>query len=287
MPHHFFTVDVEEYFQVSAFEGVVPRANWESYESRVSRGVDRILELLDRYNARGTFFVLGWVAERHPEIVRAIARAHHEIASHGWDHRKVTDQDQWEFRESVKHSKQVLEDLCGRQVIGFRAPSFSIVPGREWALDVLVEEGYHYDSSLFPVRRLGYGYARGGRDPYWVSTSSGRLREYPPATLRAFGYNLPAGGGASLRIFPYQLVQAALADSERRGVAATLYVHPWELDAKQPRLNVSLSARLRHYTGLERTAPRLQRLLSEFRFTAIADPVAIPERVEMAVVAGR
>jgi len=166
----------------------------------------------------------------------------------------------------------VLEDISGTAVVGFRAPSFSIVPGCEWALDILVEEGYLYDSSLFPVRRSGYGYASGSRDPHWLTRPSGRLRELPPATLRTLGWNLPAGGGAYLRIFPYRLVRDALADSERRGVAATLYVHPWEMDAEQPRLPVSLSARLRHYTGLHRAGPRLERLFSEFRFTAIREP---------------
>jgi len=226
MPRHYFTVDVEEYFQVSAFEGIVPRAKWETLESRVWRGMETLLELVQRHDAKATFFTLGWIADRHPDLVRAIADAGHEVASHGWDHTRVTQQNEHEFRESIRRSKQVLEDLTGHEVVGFRAPSFSIVPGREWALDILVEEGYRYDSSLFPVRRPGYGYAKGGRDPYWVATRSGRLREYPPATLRAFGYNLPAGGGAYLRIFPYQLVQSALADSERRGVSATLYIHP-------------------------------------------------------------
>ena len=276
MPRHYFTVDVEEYFQVSAFEGVVPRAKWDNLESRVSWGVTRLLDLLERHNARGTFFVLGWVAERHPQIVRAIVDANHEIASHGWDHKRVTDQTPDQFRESVRPSKQLLEDLCGVPVVGFRAPSFSIVQGREWALDILLEEGYLYDSSLFPVRRAGYGYAGGGRDPYWLMRPGGRLRELPPATLRTMGYNLPAGGGAYLRIFPYSLVREALADSERRGVPATLYVHPWELDAAQPRLSVPLGARFRHYTGLHRTGPRLERLLSEFQFTAIQGAAELP-----------
>jgi len=267
---HHFTVDVEEYFQVSAFEPHVPRARWGDFESRVGRGVDHLLDALARHRARGTFFVLGWVADRHPEVVHRIARAGHEIASHGWDHRRVTHQTPEAFRESVRRSKALLEDLTGARVLGFRAPSYSIVPGREWALDVLLDEGYRYDSSLFPVRRRGYGYPRGGRDPHWIERSGGRLLEIPPATLRCAGYNVPAAGGAYFRLLPYGLVRAALADAERRGVPATFYLHPWEVDPEQPRLAVPWKTRLRHYGGLQRVAPRLERLLSEFRFGAIA-----------------
>ena len=276
MAQHYFTVDVEEYFQVSAFEETVSRWQWDKLESRVNRGVTKLLEMLERNDARATFFCLGWIAERHPDMIRTIADAGHEIASHGWDHRRVTELAPSEFRDSVRRSKETLEDLCASPVVGFRAPSFSIVPGREWALDILLEEGYLYDSSLFPVRRSGYGYAKGGRDPHWLTRPGGRLRELPPATLRTLGWNLPAGGGAYLRIFPYSLVHDALADSERRGVPATLYVHPWELDADQPRLNVSMGARFRHYTGLHRTGPRLERLLSEFQFTCIQDAGRVP-----------
>jgi polysaccharide deacetylase family protein (PEP-CTERM system associated) len=278
MTVHHFTVDVEEHFQVSAFENHIPRATWPTLATRVASNVDRLLDLLARHSARGTFFVLGWIAERHPDVVRTIARAGHEVASHGWDHRRVTHQTPEEFRDSVRRTKLALEELTGAAVLGFRAPSFSIVPGREWALDVLVEEGYLYDSSLFPVRRPGYGYAAGGRDPYWLERPAGRLAELPPATLRRFGVNLPAGGGAYFRILPYALVRAALAEFGRRGVPGTFYLHPWEVDPDQPRFPVPLSARVRHYAGLRRTVPRLERLLKEFRFTSIAerfDPAAL------------
>ena len=270
MTVHHFTVDVEEYFQVSALEPYVSRERWDGLESRVRASVERILEALARHDARGTFFVLGWLAERKPEMVRAIAQAGHEVASHGWDHRRVTRQTPEEFRESVRRTKQVLEDLSGSPVLGFRAPSYSIVAGREWALDVLVEEGYRYDSSLFPVRRPGYGYAAAPRDPYWIDRPAGRLAEVPPATLRVLGVNLPAAGGAYFRLLPYGLVRAALRDCERRGVAGTFYVHPWEFDPGQPRFPVSPLTRMRHYGGLGRTTGRLERLLSEFRFTSIA-----------------
>ena len=268
---HRFTVDVEEYFQVSAFESSVKRSRWDSLESRVVPSVSTLLDALAEHGARATFFLLGWVAERHPALVRQIAGAGHEVGSHGWDHRRVTDQTPEEFRESARSTKRMLEDLTGRAVVGFRAPSFSIVRGCEWALDILVEEGYRYDSSLFPVRRLGYGYPDGQRDPYWLKRSGGRLAEIPPATLRVCGVNIPAAGGAYFRLLPYRLVRATLRDHERRRVPATFYIHPWEVDPDQPRLDVPWLARLRHYSGLRRTAERLGRLLSEFRFASIAD----------------
>jgi polysaccharide deacetylase family protein (PEP-CTERM system associated) len=270
MTFHHFTVDVEEHFQVAAFERHVARESWDALESRVATNVARLLELLERHGARGTFFILGWVAERQPAMVQAIARAGHEIASHGWDHRRVTQQTPEEFRVSVRRAKDALEALVGRPVLGFRAPSFSIVAGREWALDILLEEGYRYDSSLFPVRRPGYGYAAGARDPYWLERPAGRLAEVPPATLAVAGQNLPAGGGAYFRLFPFALVRAALRACERRGVPGTFYIHPWETDPAQPRVAVPWTTRVRHYGGLGRTVRRLERLLSEFRFTSIA-----------------
>ncbi|HEX7050790.1 MAG TPA: XrtA system polysaccharide deacetylase [Longimicrobiales bacterium] len=271
---HHFTVDVEEYFQVSAFERWIPRTQWDRLESRVVESTMRVFELLAAHGARATLFILGWVAERHPSLVRELAAAGHEIASHGWDHRRVTQQEPAEFRASVRRSKELLESLAGAPVLGFRAPSFSIVPGREWALDILVEEGYLYDSSLFPVRRPGYGYAGAARDPHWLERPAGRLAEVPPATLRRWGANLPAGGGAYLRLLPYALVRSALGDYERRGVPGTFYIHPWELDPDQPRIDVPLLTRVRHYGGLARTASRVRALLREFRFRPIAETVA-------------
>lgn len=272
---HNFTVDVEEYFHVSALEPYVPRARWDAMETRVVSSVMRLLELLDAHAARATFFVLGIVAERHGGLMRDITAAHHEIASHGWGHRKVTDLTPEEFRQSVRRSKVLLEDLTGTPVHGYRAPSFSIVAGHEWALDVLIEEGYLYDSSLFPVTRPGYGYRKGIQDAHWLERPAGRLAEIPPTTLRKFGVNLPAAGGAYFRLFPYALVRAGLASAERRGVAGTFYIHPWEIDPGQPRVATSAFTRLRHYGGLHRAIPRLKRLLSEFHFTAIAEKLSL------------
>jgi polysaccharide deacetylase family protein (PEP-CTERM system associated) len=267
---HHFTIDVEEYFQVSALEPYVARERWHTLESRVMRGMESLLDLLSLHSVHATCFVLGWIAERHPQLVRNLSECGHEVASHGWDHRRVTEQTPAEFRSSVRQSKDVLEDITGREILGFRAPSFSIVQGREWALDVLAEEGYRYDSSLFPIRRPdGYGYATAHYDAHWLERPSGLLAEFPPATLGVLGARLPAAGGAYFRLLPYQLVHAALDSSTRRGTGATFYIHPWELDPEQPRFQVPLAVRMRHYGGLRRTAPRLQRMLATYSFQTI------------------
>lgn len=271
---HFFTVDVEEFFQVSAFERWIPRDGWNRFERRAARSVRELLDRLDEHQAKGTFFVLGWLAEREPALVREIAERGHEIASHGWDHRRVTEQSPAQFRDSVRASRILLEQLTGRRVFGFRAPSFSIVRGLEWALDILIEEGYAYDSSLFPVQRRGYGYVGGETVPHWIARPAGRLAEYPPATVRWLGRELPAGGGAYFRILPYRFVAGALKRAQAANAPATFYIHPWEIDPGQPRVHTDLLTRLRHYTGLGRTLPRLERLLREFRFTAIAEHLA-------------
>lgn len=270
MQHH-FTVDVEEHFQVSAFEPYVHRDEWSVLESRVERNMEVLLELLADNDARGTFFVLGWLAERKPGLVRGLVSAGHEVASHGWEHRRVGLLTPEAFRESVRRSKAVLENQAQQDVIGYRAPSFSILPGSEWALDILLEEGHEYDSSLFPITRRGYGYANGRRAPHWIDRPSGRLAEIPPTTVRRLGVNLPSAGGAYFRVFPYQWTALGLRDAERQGYPATFYLHPWEVDPDQPRMTVPLQPRLRHYTGLRSTVPRLRRLLSEFRFVAIQD----------------
>ncbi|HET9387907.1 MAG TPA: XrtA system polysaccharide deacetylase [Gemmatimonadales bacterium] len=269
MVAHYFTIDLEEYFQVAAFKPFVSHADWDRLESRVAGQVADLLDLLARHDAGATFFTVGWLAERQPQLIRAIANAGHEIASHSWDHARVTDQTPAECRASIRRTKQVLESITGSPVLGFRAPNYSILPGTEWALDILIEEGYQYDSSLFPVRRPGYGYASATPDPHWLTRPAGRLREFPPATLRVAGMRLPAAGGAYFRLFPYALVQTALRQCERRGVPGTFYIHPWEIDTDQPRLAVPRLTRLRHYGGLRRTVPRLTRLLQEFRFTSI------------------
>jgi polysaccharide deacetylase family protein (PEP-CTERM system associated) len=276
---HHFTVDVEEYFQVAALAPFVARDSWERTQSRLEVGMRPLMDLLNERDVKGTFFTLGWVAKYHPQLVRELAEGGHEVASHGWGHEKVTTLTPDEFRASVRDSKAALEDLTGGPVYGYRAPSFSIVRGLEWALDILAEEGYRYDSSLFPIRRPGYGFAGGDRDPHRLQTAGGPLDEVPPATLQYGSAVLPAGGGAYFRLFPYTLVKSAMLAAERRGVPATFYIHPWELDPAQPRLGVPLHTRVRHYGNLNRTIPRLKRLVADFQFQTIADTLGLTSSV--------
>jgi polysaccharide deacetylase family protein (PEP-CTERM system associated) len=266
---HFFTVDVEEYFQVKAFESVVSTDEWLSHPTRVARSTDVLLECLDRHATRGTFFVLGWLAQHRPDVVRAIAAEGHEIASHGFRHQRVTSLNRDSFREDLRSSKRALEELTGKAVLGYRAPSFSIIPGHEWAFDVLIEEGYCYDSSLFPIHRRGYGYPSAPRAPHIIRRHAGVLAEFPLATTRFFGYPIPAAGGGYLRQFPIGVIRRAFREAIERSEPATFYIHPWELDPDQPRLPVSAITRVRHYRGLSGTIARIETLLAEFRFGAI------------------
>lgn len=267
---HFFTVDVEEYFQVKALESAVSRDEWLSCSSRLAMSIDALLEMLDRHGARGTFFVLGWIAAHRPEIVRAISAAGHEIASHGYWHERVTALDRDAFRKDVRSSKQILEDLIGAEIVGYRAPSFSIVPGWEWAFDILIEEGYRYDSSLFPIRRRGYGYPNSPHVPHLIRRAGGQIAEFPLATTNILGYPIPAAGGGYLRQFPLAIIRRAFREASDRGEQATFYIHPWEIDPGQPRLAVSALNRIRHYRGLAGTLGRIDQLLEEFSFEAIA-----------------
>jgi polysaccharide deacetylase family protein (PEP-CTERM system associated) len=278
---HFFTVDVEEYFQVKALESIVSRDEWLTRPSRVARSVDALLATLDRHGARGTFFTLGWVARHRPQVVRSIVDAGHEIASHGFFHERVTALRPETFREDIRSSKRALEDVCGTEVLGYRAPSFSIVPGYEWAFDALIEEGYRYDSSLFPIRRRGYGYPSAPRVPHLIHREAGELAEFPLATTRFLNVSVPAAGGGYLRQFPLSVIQRAFREASERRESATFYIHPWEIDPAQPRLAVSHLNRIRHYRGLDSALGRIERLLQEFRFDTISShlPILAPNGV--------
>ena len=269
-PTHFFTVDVEEYFQVKALRSVVSRDEWLSRPSRVAKSIDDLLGCLDRHGAHGTFFLLGWIAKYHPDVVRSIANAGHEIASHGFWHEQVTALKPAEFLDDVRSSKCEIEDVTGAPVLGYRAPSFSIIPGWEWAFDVLIEAGYRYDSSLFPIRRRGYGYPSAPRTPHVISRPCGKLAEFPLATTEILGYPVPAAGGGYLRQLPLAVIRRAFREASERGESATFYIHPWEIDPEQPRLAVSHLNRIRHYRGLDRALERIERLLEEFSFGSIA-----------------
>jgi polysaccharide deacetylase family protein (PEP-CTERM system associated) len=282
---HFFTVDVEEYFQVKAMESVVSREEWLSRPSRVAQSVDALLELLERRGVRGTFFVLGWLAKHRAEVVLAIAAAGHEVASHGFWHERVTMLDPRAFREDVRSSKRALEDLIGTEILGYRAPNFSIVPGREWAFDILLEEGYRYDSSLFPIRRRGYGYPGAISGPHVLSRPAGRLVEFPLATTSILRYPVPAAGGGYLRHFPLAVIRRAFREATNRGEPATFYIHPWEIDDGQPRLPVSILNHIRHYRGLDGALMRIDKLLAEFSFGTIASYLPRLENAQTDLVA--
>lgn len=279
-PCHHFSVDVEEFFHGTAFEAYVPRSTWSGLPRRSPRVMDRLLEMLDDEGVRATFFVVGWLADLEPEMVRRCAAAGHEIASHSWDHRTVVAQSPDAFRESLRRTKALLEDLSGSEVVGFRAPSFSIVPGAEWAFDALIEEGYRYDSSLFPIRgHPTYGYPEAPSDPHLIRRPAGDLVEIPATTLTVAGRRLPASGGAYFRFFPYAYLRSAFRQSESRGAPATFYIHPWELDEAQE-VDAPLRTRVRAFHGLRHTWKRTRRLLREFEFRPLVETAEAVRRTD-------
>lgn len=258
------TVDVEDYFQVSAFEQQVSRDSWETTETRVAANMDRILALFESHDVKATFFTLGWVAERHPDLVKQIVDAGHELASHGWQHTRVTQQSPDEFREDVRRTKRILEDMSGLPVNGYRAASYSIGASNLWALDVLADEGYTYSSSIAPIRHDLYGMPEAPRCAF--EAADGRLTEIPVTTVKLLGKNINCGGGGWFRLFPYAFSHWALRHiNTREARSAHFYFHPWEIDPAQPRVDgVSTKTRLRHYLNLGRMEGRLTNLLRDF-----------------------
>ncbi|MEZ5556093.1 XrtA system polysaccharide deacetylase [Haliea sp.] len=279
------TVDVEDYFQVSAFESQVSRAEWETTPLRVQANVERILALFDRHDVKATFFTLGWVAERHPEMVRRIVAEGHELASHGWEHTRVTTQQPPAFLDDVWRTKALLEDIAGVEVKGYRAASYSIGRDNLWALDTLADAGYRYSSSIAPIRHDLYGMPEAPR--FAFSAASGRLAEIPVTTLPLAGRNINCGGGGWFRLFPYAFSRWALRRiNHREAQSAHFYFHPWEIDPEQPRPpGLTARTRFRHYLNLGRMESRLQRLLGDFRWDrmdrvfapAIAAPETLPQ----------
>jgi polysaccharide deacetylase family protein (PEP-CTERM system associated) len=264
------SIDVEDYFHVSVFDGLIPRSRWDTLESRVDANTRRLLDIFDEFDVRSTFFVLGWVGERHPRLVETIAARGHEIASHGYAHRLIYDQTPAGFRDDVRRAKQILEDASGRRVVGYRAPSYSITPRSLWALDVLAEEGYEYDSSIFPIRHDRYGIPVSARTPYVIERNERELVEVPGSTTRVGPLNLPVAGGGYFRLLPYWWTKWGISRVNRlEQRPAVFYLHPWEIDPGQPRLPAGRLGRFRHYRNLEHTEARLRQLLTDFRFDAI------------------
>ena len=266
-----FTIDVEDYYHVSALSSAISRDSWGSRESRVAASTDRILALLDERQIKGTFFVLGWVADAVPQLVKRIAAQGHEVACHGYSHELIYRQTPGVFAEETRRSKRLLEDLTGLPVIGYRAASFSITPRSRWALDTLIEEGFAYDSSIFPVRHDRYGMPGASRAPGFVDApSGGRIAEFPMSTAEFGPLRIPVSGGGYFRLLPYWFTRKGLRDiNEREGMPFTFYLHPWEIDVDQPRVKVGLVSRFRHYTNLAKCEERLCRLLGEFRFSTM------------------
>jgi polysaccharide deacetylase family protein (PEP-CTERM system associated) len=265
------TVDVEDYFHVSAFDNVVSRAGWDALDSRVARNTDRLLDVFERAGVRSTFFVLGWVADRFPALVRRIAEQGHEIASHGYNHQLLYMLTPNQFREDVRTAKTAIENASGRRVLGYRAPSYSIIESSMWAIDVLIEEGHVYDSSIFPIHHDRYGIPSSPRHPYVLKRAAGSLLEVPGSTVRLGGVNWPIAGGGYFRQLPYAWTKWGIDRVNRlEREPVVFYTHPWEIDPDQPRMRVGATTRVRHYRGLERTSGRLQRLLQDFRFGAIS-----------------
>jgi polysaccharide deacetylase family protein (PEP-CTERM system associated) len=266
------TVDVEDYFHVSAFDGVVPRSRWDTLECRVERNTDRLLEIFADTKITATFFVLGWVAERYPALVSRIAAQGHEVASHGFAHRLVYDLTPQMFRDDIRRSKQCLEQAAGAAVEGYRAPSYSVTPRSLWALDVLIDEGFRYDASIFPIHHDRYGIPLSPRHPYWLNRAGGAIIEAPASTVRWGLLNFPVAGGGYFRILPYAWTRWGIArinSAERR--PAIFYMHPWEIDPDQPRLSGGLLSRFRHYRNLDKTEERLRQLVADFRFGPMSD----------------
>jgi polysaccharide deacetylase family protein (PEP-CTERM system associated) len=262
------SIDVEDYFQVSALAPHVPRSEWERMPCRVERNVERILELLDQSGSQATFFTLGWIAERYPALVRSIVAGGHELASHGYAHLRATEQKPAEFLADIARAKALLEEIAGVPVRGYRAPSFSIGEHNAWAFDCIAEAGYEYSSSVYPIRHDHYGMPDAPRFPYPVRAG---LLEVPVSTACVLGANLPAGGGGYFRLLPYPLSRLLVRRVNRAdGRPAVFYLHPWELDPGQPRIRgTTLRTRFRHYVNLHRTEARLRRLLRDFTWRSI------------------
>lgn len=267
------TVDVEDYFHVTAFASVIRPEHWDNYPGRVARNTHRLLELLAERGACATFFILGWVAERFPKLVKQIQQAGHSIGCHGYAHQVIYQGLPEDFRADVQKAKRVLEDLIGCSVRSYRAPSYSITAKSLWALEVLGEEGFEYDSSIFPVVHDHYGISGAPRFPHWKILPSGRrIREFPPSTIRFLGVNLPVAGGGYLRLLPCSVTSWAIRRiNEVERQPAMVYVHPWEIDPDQPRIAAPWFSRFRHYQNLESTEAKMRRLLGEFSFTSMEE----------------
>ena len=270
-PVNYLTIDVEDYFQVAAFEKVIQPANWDSYASRVERNTCKILDLLDANAVKGTFFIVGWTAERYPDMVREIAARGHGIGCHSYRHQKIYNLTPEEFRQDTQKAKDILEEITGLPITGYRAPTYSITKKSLWALDILEELGFKWDSSIFPVLHDNYGIPDAPRFEYKLPEHN--LKEYPISTVLFFGRKVPVAGGGYFRIFPYWFTKAALSKiNSQENKPFIFYLHPWEVDPDQPRVgDAGWKSRFRHYRNLDKTEDRLKCLLQDFQFRPIPE----------------
>jgi polysaccharide deacetylase family protein (PEP-CTERM system associated) len=262
------SVDVEDYFHAEALSDVVDRAHWDSYVTRVEANTRRLLEVLAVLDIRATFFVLGWVAERFPALVREIASNSHEVACHSYWHRLIYKLDRSEFREDTRRAKDVIEQILGQPVHGYRAPTYSVTERSLWALEILAELGFSYDSSIYPIHHDHYGIPGAPRAPFRFQTPSGPLTEFPMSTFRLAGQILPVGGGGYLRLLPRSYTRMGLRRLRKEGLPIVIYIHPWEVDPEQPRLPGRLTSRLRHYSNLSGMLNRFKSILQEGTYTS-------------------
>jgi polysaccharide deacetylase family protein (PEP-CTERM system associated) len=276
------SVDVEDYFHASAFDRVVARASWDDYESRVVANTHRLLDLFEQQRVHGTFFVLGWVATKFPSLVQEIASRGHELASHGFHHQLVYMLTPAQFRDDIRRAKGTIEEAGGVRVRGYRAPSFSIVRSSLWALDVLIEEGHTYDASIFPINHDRYGIADAPRTSHVIQRAAGSIVEVPASTVRIGSTNYPIAGGGYFRLFPYAATKWGIARvNANDGEPVVLYIHPWEVDPDQPRLEASRATQLRHHVGMNTTIDKLRQVTTDFAFGPISE--VLDARAERAV----
>jgi polysaccharide deacetylase family protein (PEP-CTERM system associated) len=266
---NYLTIDVEDYFQVAAFEKQINPDEWPQFESRVNNNTGTLLKILDRYNVKATFFIVGWIAEKHPELVREISEKGHEIGCHSYRHQRIQTLTREAFKEDTNRAKGILEDISGKKVSGYRAPTYSITRDTIWALDILAELGFEYDSSIFPIYHDNYGIPDAPRFPYKIDGLG--LTEYPLSTALILGRKVPIAGGGYFRLFPYWFTRMGLKSiNEKEKQPFIFYLHPWEVDPDQPRMkDISQLSRFRHYNNLSKTSSRLQQLLSDFQFAPI------------------
>ena len=281
------TVDVEDYFQVTNFASFIDSNSWDGYPSRVEKNTSDLLSTFDRYGVRVTFFILGWVAERHPELVKRIHREGHEVACHGYGHQLVYELGEERFQQDIHRAKKILEDICGSPVLGYRAPSYSIVNSSKWALDVLIQEGFSYDSSIFPTHHPRYGIPDAPRHHHEIKRKKGVIEEFPPSTVPIGKWNLPIAGGGYFRLFPYFFTKWGANRLNGRREDFIFYLHPWEIDPGQPRFREASSlSRFRHYVNLKTTQSKLERLLQDFQFAPLKDYLFHKENASSQISSG-